>query len=90
MGKIERIQVSPGDREQLVKLVRDRNTAQKIVWRSQIALLAGEGIGETEVAKRVGKRVLTVRPLATPLCGQGGGRVVEVLRLDQDCHPNLR
>ena len=61
MGKIERIQASPGDREQLVKLVRDRNTAQKIVWRSQIALLAGEGIAGTEVAKRVGKSVLTVR-----------------------------
>ena len=61
MGKIERIQVSPEDRERLVKLVRDRNTAQKIVWRSQIALLAGEGVGAVEVAKRVGKSVLTVR-----------------------------
>ena len=61
MGKIERIQVSPEDREQLVRLVRDRNTAQKIVWRSQIVLLAGEGIGAVEVAARVGKSVLTVR-----------------------------
>ena len=61
MGKIERIEVSPEDRERLVKLVRDGNTPQKIVWRSQIALLAGEGIGATEVAKRVGKSVLTVR-----------------------------
>jgi hypothetical protein len=40
MGKIERIQVSPEDRERLVRLVRDRNTTQKIVWRSQIVLLA--------------------------------------------------
>jgi transposase len=61
MGKIERIQVSPEDRERLVRLVRDRNTAQKIVWRSQIVLLAGEGIGAVEVAARVGKSVLTVR-----------------------------
>ena len=61
MGKIERIQVSPEDRERLVRLVRDRNTPQKIVWRSQIALLAGEGIGAVEVARRVGKSVLTVR-----------------------------
>ena len=45
MGKIERIQVSPEDRERLARLVRDRNTAQKIVWRSQIVLLAGEGMG---------------------------------------------
>jgi hypothetical protein len=36
MGKIERIQVAPEDREWLVKLVKDRNTPQKIVWRSQI------------------------------------------------------
>ena len=45
MGKIERIQVAPEDRERLVRLVKDRNTPQKIVWRSQIVLLAGEGIG---------------------------------------------
>ena len=61
MGKIERIQVPPEDRERLVRLVRDRNTPQKIVWRSQIVLLAGAGIGAVEVATRVGKSVLTVR-----------------------------
>ena len=58
MGKIERIQVPPEDRERLERLVRDRNTPQKIVWRSQIVLLAGEGIGAVEVATRVGKSVL--------------------------------
>jgi len=36
MGKIERIQVAPEDRERLVRLVRDRNTPQKILWRSRI------------------------------------------------------
>ena len=61
MGKIERIQVPPEDRERLEKLVKDRNTPQKIVWRSRIVLLAGEGIGAVEVAARVGKSVLTVR-----------------------------
>src|SRR5947209_2479975 len=61
MGKIEHIQVAPEDRERLVKLVKDRNTPQKIVWRSQIVLFAGEGIGAVEVATRVGKSVLTVR-----------------------------
>jgi hypothetical protein len=60
MGKIERIQVSPEDRERLCDLVKDRNTPQKIVWRSQIVLLAGEGIGAVDVATRVGKSVLTV------------------------------
>jgi hypothetical protein len=50
MGKIERIQVSPEDRERLCELVKDRNTPQKIVWRSQIVLLAGEGMGAVESA----------------------------------------
>jgi len=61
MGKIERIQVPPEDRERLTRLVRDRKTPQKIVWRAQIVLFAGEGIGAVEVATRVGKSVLTVR-----------------------------
>jgi len=41
MGKIEWIQLAPGDRERLEKLVRDRNTPQKVVWRARIVLLAG-------------------------------------------------
>ena len=61
MGKIERIEVSPEDRQRLVKLVRDRNTPQKVVWRSRIVLLAGEGIGAVAVAAMVGKSVLSVR-----------------------------
>ena len=48
----------PGSFERLVK---DRNTPQKIVWRSRIVLLAGEGNGAVAVARRVGKSVLTVR-----------------------------
>ena len=61
MGKIERIQLAPGDRERLEKLVRDRNTPQKVVWRARIVLLAAERVGAVEVARRVGKSVLTVR-----------------------------
>src|ERR1700675_4544771 len=61
MGKIERIQVPPEDRERLERLVKDRNTPQKIVWRSRIVLLAGDGNGAVAVARRVGKSVLTVR-----------------------------
>ena len=61
MGKIERIQVPPEDRERLEKLVKNRNTPQKVVWRSQIVLLAADGVGAVEVAARVGKSVLTVR-----------------------------
>src|SRR6478736_4196193 len=61
MGKIERIQVPPEDWERLERLVKDRNTPQKIVWRSRIVLLAGEGNGAVAVARKVGKSVLTVR-----------------------------
>ena len=61
MGKFERIQVPLEDWERLERLVKDRNTPQKIVWRSRIVLLAGEGNGAVAVARRVGKSVLTVR-----------------------------
>jgi len=61
MGKIERIRLAPGDRERLERLVRDRNTPQKVVWRARIVLLAGNGIGAVEAARRVGKSVPTVR-----------------------------
>src|SRR5438034_1974085 len=77
MGKIERIQVAPEDRERLVKLVKDRNTPQKIVWRSQIVLFAGEGIGAVEVATRSRQERAHRAPLAATLRLQGGGRVVE-------------
>src|SRR4029078_863787 len=61
MGKIERIQVSPVDRDRLHRLVKDRNTPQKVVWRAQIVLAAGDGMGSVAIAATVGKRVLTVR-----------------------------
>jgi transposase len=61
MGKIERIQVPPVDRERLERLVRDRNTPQKVVWRARIVLSAGEGMGAVAIATTVGKSVLTVR-----------------------------
>ena len=61
MGKIERIQVPAEDRDRLDKLVRDRNTPQKVVWRARIVMLAGDGIRAGEIAHRVGKSVLTVR-----------------------------
>jgi hypothetical protein len=61
MGKIKRIEVPPEDRERLERLVRARTAPQKIVWRSRIVLLAGEGIGALEAATRVGNGVLTVR-----------------------------
>src|SRR5512132_3157312 len=61
MGKIERIQLAPGNRERLERLVRNRNTPQKVVWRARMVLSAGDGIGAVAVARQVGEGVPTVR-----------------------------
>jgi transposase len=61
MSKIERVQLSPVDRERLEKLVKDRNSPQKVVWRSRIVLLTAEGLGAMAVSQAAGKSLLTVR-----------------------------
>jgi len=61
MGKIERIEVPAADRVRLESLIRDRNTAQKVVWRARIVLLSGAGQRPVAVAAAVGKSLLTVR-----------------------------
>jgi transposase len=61
MRKIERISISAADRERLDRLIRDRNTPQKVVWRARIVRLAGDGLTAVAIAAAVGKSVLTVR-----------------------------
>jgi len=61
MRKIERILISAADRERLQRLVRDRNTPQKVVWRARIVLLAGDGLTAEAIAAAVDKSLLTVR-----------------------------
>jgi transposase len=61
MRKIERISISEVDRERLERLVRGRNTPQKIVWRARIVLLANDGLTAEGIAAAVGKSLLTVR-----------------------------
>ena len=61
MRKIERISISAADCERLERLVRDRNTAQKVVWRARIVLLAGDGLTAEAIAAAAGKSLLTVR-----------------------------
>jgi transposase len=61
MRKIERISISAADRERLERLVRDRNTPQKVVWRARIVLLAGDGMTAEGIAAAAGKSLLTVR-----------------------------
>src|SRR6516225_1076182 len=61
MRNIERISVSEADRDRLERLVRDRNTPQKVVWRARIVLLAANGLQAIGIAAAVGKSLLTVR-----------------------------
>src|SRR5713101_9901753 len=61
MRKIEQISISAADRERLERLVRDRNTPQKVVWRARIVLLASEGLTAEGIAAAVDNSLLTVR-----------------------------
>lgn len=49
------ISVSPPDQRRLEALTRDRNTAQKHVWRAEIVLLSMTGVGTVEIMRRTGK-----------------------------------
>jgi transposase len=49
------IEVTPGDRERLQSIIRDRNSPQKHVWRARIVLLSGDGIGTMAITRAVGK-----------------------------------
>src|SRR6187397_2110684 len=77
MRKIERIEISATDRERLERLIRDRNTPQKVVWRARIVLLAAEGLMAEGIAGDRGQEPAHGPPVAPPLCGEGGGRAVE-------------
>jgi transposase len=61
MSKIEPITITAADREELERLVRDRNSAQKVVWRARIVLLAADGMAAGVIAAETGKSQLTVR-----------------------------
>ena len=49
------VTVSPVERRRLQALIRDRNAAQKHVWRAQIVLLTAEGLGTNEIVRRTSK-----------------------------------
>jgi transposase len=61
MSRIEPITIDTADRDELERLVRDRNTAQKVVWRARIVLLAAQGLEAKAIASATGKSQLTVR-----------------------------
>jgi transposase len=49
------ISVSSTDQRRLKALIKDRNAAQKQVWRAEIVLFTAEGAGTTEIMRRTGK-----------------------------------
>jgi transposase len=48
------IDLSPADRKRLRAVVRDRNSAQKHVWRAEIVLLSADGVGTNEIMRQTG------------------------------------
>jgi transposase len=54
------VQLTPEDRGRLERLVADRNPPHKQVWRAQIVLLSGDGVGTMEVMCRTGQSKPTV------------------------------
>ncbi len=46
------IEVSRSDRRRLRAIVRDRNAAQKHVWRAEIVLMTADGLGTNEIMRR--------------------------------------
>ncbi len=49
------IAVGAAERLRLERVVRDRNSAQKHVWRASIILLSSDGLGTMEIMRRTGK-----------------------------------
>jgi transposase len=48
------ISLSPSDRDRLDRIIKDRNAAQKHVWRAEIVLLTSDGVGTNEIMRRTG------------------------------------
>ena len=47
--------VTAADRCRLAVIAGDRNSPQKHVWRAEIVLLSGDGLGTVEIMRRAGK-----------------------------------
>ena len=47
--------VTPVDTDRLRAVVKDRNAPQKHVWRAQIVLLSGKGVGTNAIMRETGK-----------------------------------
>ena len=49
------ITVKPSDRKRLKAILKNRNAAQKHVWRAEIVLLSADGLGTNEIMRRTHK-----------------------------------
>jgi hypothetical protein len=49
------VSVNAGDRARLEAVAADRNSPQKVVWRTQIMLLTADGVATAEIMRRTGK-----------------------------------
>ena len=50
-----KFKVSAADRERLERVIKDRNAAQKHVWRASIILLSADGVGTAAIMRQTGK-----------------------------------
>jgi hypothetical protein len=48
------VYLSPTDRKRLQAIVDDRNSPQKHVWRAQIVLATGDGLGTATIMRTAG------------------------------------
>jgi hypothetical protein len=71
MSKIDPITIDAADRDELERLVRDRNTAQKVVWRARIVLLAADGLQAGAICDGDGQEPADGPSLAPSFPGQG-------------------
>jgi putative transposase len=70
----EAIVLSEVEREELDRLVRAHSTPQQLALRTQIILLAADGIGNRDSARRLGVTVQTVRCWRRRWDGSSAGR----------------
>ncbi len=61
----DQIEVSAADRDRLERIVADRNSRQKHVWRARIILATAEGCGTAEIMRRAG----VSKPVGVALAG---------------------
>ena len=73
------------DRRRLTALARDRNAAQKHVWRAEIVLLSADGVGTNEIMCRTGNREDIPKYCGKPLGGRSVIRALPDFRWDPAC-----